>query len=235
LDLAERLRSLAYFGTGIPDLGKFCRMDLGENNHLYLHNTAQYAPEHLQFEFGGRGNSILIDEQCFIHGRLRFNGSNNLAVVRGRQGPAIIDVTLYDSGTLVWGERAFAWGVRIWVQGAVVCTIGDDCLFSEGVTIRTSDHHSVVDLALLETTNRPKDVTFGKHVWVGQNSAFLKGVNIGEGSIIAASSLVNGYVPPKEMWGGVPAKCLRRNVSWIRSHPIASTTELEELRIMLGL
>ena len=42
----------------------------------------------------------------------------------------------------------------------------------------------------------------------------LKGVTIGEGSIIAAGALVNKDVPPKSLVGGVPARVIKENVEW---------------------
>ena len=46
------------------------------------------------------------------------------------------------------------------------------------------------------------------------NSTILKGVTIGQGSIIAAGSVVIRDVPPKSLAGGVPARILRENVEW---------------------
>lgn len=45
---------------------------------------------------------------------------------------------------------------------------------------------------------------------VGANCTFLPGVVVGEGAIVSAMSLINSDVPPGEVWGGVPARRLRR-------------------------
>ena len=37
----------------------------------------------------------------------------------------------------------------------------------------------------------------------------IRGVTIGEGSIVAAGSVVINDVPPNEMWGGVPARFIK--------------------------
>jgi acetyltransferase-like isoleucine patch superfamily enzyme len=63
------------------------------------------------------------------------------------------------------------------------------------------------------------DITIGDHVWIGQNVTILKGARIGKGSIIAACALVHRDIPDKQLWGGVPARLLRENVSWVASHP----------------
>ena len=57
-------------------------------------------------------------------------------------------------------------------------------------------------------------IAIGNHVWIGCKSTILKGVTIGDGSVIAAGSLVNRNVPAHVLVGGVPAKILKENVDW---------------------
>ena len=49
-----------------------------------------------------------------------------------------------------------------------------------------------------------------ENVWIGTNSTVLKGVSIGKGAIIGAGSVVNKNVPQDEIWGGVPAKFIKK-------------------------
>lgn len=53
------------------------------------------------------------------------------------------------------------------------------------------------------------DIHINSGVWIGASSTILIGVTIGEGSIIAAGSVVNRDVPSNEMWGGVPARKIK--------------------------
>ena len=46
------------------------------------------------------------------------------------------------------------------------------------------------------------------------NVTILKGVNIGDGVIIAAGSIVTKDVPKNNLVGGLPAKILKPNVDW---------------------
>jgi len=46
-------------------------------------------------------------------------------------------------------------------------------------------------------------------VWIGANVVVLRGVRIGQGAIVAAGAVVTKDVPSMEIWGGVPARCLR--------------------------
>ncbi len=52
-------------------------------------------------------------------------------------------------------------------------------------------------------------VKLGKNVWIGVGTIILKGAEIGDNSIIAAGSVVNGIIPSDVMAGGVPAKVIR--------------------------
>lgn len=52
-------------------------------------------------------------------------------------------------------------------------------------------------------------ITIGEHVWIGFNSTLLKGVSIGDKSIIAAGSVVTETVPPQTLVAGNPAKVIR--------------------------
>lgn len=47
-------------------------------------------------------------------------------------------------------------------------------------------------------------------VWIGANVVILKGVKIGEGAIIAAGAVVSKDIPAYEIWGGVPAKFIKK-------------------------
>jgi len=55
-----------------------------------------------------------------------------------------------------------------------------------------------------------KCVKICKNVWIGMNSLVLKGVTIGENSIIAAGSVVVRDIPANVVAGGNPAKVIKK-------------------------
>jgi len=52
-------------------------------------------------------------------------------------------------------------------------------------------------------------VVIGRNCWIGSKAFVLKGVTIGDNSIVAAGSVVTKSVPANVLVGGVPAKVLR--------------------------
>lgn len=54
------------------------------------------------------------------------------------------------------------------------------------------------------------DTVVGNDVWIGYESLIMPGVNIGDGAIIAARSVVVSDVEPYTVMGGNPAKPIRR-------------------------
>ena len=66
----------------------------------------------------------------------------------------------------------------------------------------------------LDGNRNTNPVHIGNHVWIGTRVTILNGVNIGEGAVIAAGSLVTKDVPAGSLVGGVPAKVIKEKVEW---------------------
>lgn len=90
--------------------------------------------------------------------------------------------------------------------------IGKSCLIAANTQIIDSSGHSLSFPNVAEriyTVGRTKPVTIEDHVWIGANCIILPGVTIGEGSVIAAGSVVGSSIPPFVVAGGNPAVVLR--------------------------
>jgi acetyltransferase-like isoleucine patch superfamily enzyme len=62
---------------------------------------------------------------------------------------------------------------------------------------------------LSRTADMFAHVVFGNDVWTGHNCNIMAGVNVGDGAVIAAGSVVTKDVPPYAIVGGVPAQVIR--------------------------
>lgn len=91
-------------------------------------------------------------------------------------------------------------------------------LFGPGVTLIGGNHrisdvgHFIYDVKEKQPGD-DLDIHIEDDVWVAANVTILKGVTVGRGAVVAASSLVIRDVPPYAIVGGVPAKVLKYRFS----------------------
>ncbi len=97
-----------------------------------------------------------------------------------------------------------------------IISIGEDCMISYGIEFRTGDSHSIIDSKTKKRINWGQNIEVGDHVWIGAHSIILKGVNIGNNSIIGTKSLVTNSIPSNSIAAGIPAKVIRNDVDWVR-------------------
>ena len=90
-------------------------------------------------------------------------------------------------------------------QGGIY--IGDGTFIGHNVILATLNHD-------LNPNSRgdmwPKPIHLGKKVWIGSGAIVLPGVTIGDNSVIAAGSVVTKNVPENSVYGGNPAKLIKK-------------------------
>ena len=93
-------------------------------------------------------------------------------------------------------------------------TIGDNVKIGGGTCVYTSDFHSLnKDLRRTgeDLKNRKSaPITIENDAFIGARCIILKGVTIGENSIVGAGSVVTKSIPANEIWAGNPAKFIRK-------------------------
>jgi len=102
-------------------------------------------------------------------------------------------------------------------QSAIIAmndvTIGDNVKIGGGSFIYATDFHSL-DKEIRKEKDDLKNcktapIYIGNDVFIGARCLILKGVSIGDGSIIGAGSVVTKSIPFNEVWAGNPAKFIR--------------------------
>jgi len=88
-------------------------------------------------------------------------------------------------------------------------SIGDYVLISWDVNILENNFHTTTDGGIVSAP-----ITIEDRVWIGCRAIILAGVTIGEGSIVAAGSVVTRDVPPGTLVAGNPAKVIRETGPW---------------------
>jgi acetyltransferase-like isoleucine patch superfamily enzyme len=98
-------------------------------------------------------------------------------------------------------------------------TIGDDCLFSSGITIRCGESpHLIFDLETGAYLDVSDGVFIGDHVWIGERVYVNKRTTIPSDCIVAACSVVTKrFGDPHAVIGGNPADIVKRNIHWVRN------------------
>lgn len=87
--------------------------------------------------------------------------------------------------------------------------IGDHVLIGLNCHVSDSNFHDLQPDRRHQTDPDPMPVVIGKNVFIGNNVTILKGVEIGENSIIAAGSTVTKSFPANVIIGGFPAKIIK--------------------------
>jgi len=121
--------------------------------------------------------------------------------------------------------------ISIWVSPNGCLNIGDDCGLSNttivcrqqidileetfiggGCRIYDNDFHQIAPEDRLTNCGIVPSaaIRIGPRAFIGAHCIVLKGVSIGEASVIGAGSLVTKSVPPWEVWGGVPAHFIKK-------------------------
>jgi acetyltransferase-like isoleucine patch superfamily enzyme len=85
-------------------------------------------------------------------------------------------------------------------------TIGENCLIASGCKFIDHSHGFKYGQVIKIQKSSKKAINIGSDVWLGCNVIVLKGVNIGNGAVVAAGAVVTKSIPENEIWAGVPAK-----------------------------
>jgi acetyltransferase-like isoleucine patch superfamily enzyme len=124
-------------------------------------------------------------------------------------------------GKIIIGNNCYIGELtKIWSSSEIV--IGDNVLIAHNVNIHDNNSHPINSRERQEhyskiyNSGHPKNIDLqekpikiNNNAWIGFNAIILKGVTIGEGSIVAAGSVVTKDVPSYTIVAGNPAKIVK--------------------------
>jgi acetyltransferase-like isoleucine patch superfamily enzyme len=88
--------------------------------------------------------------------------------------------------------------------------IGEQCVIADRAMFIDFDHGiTEVDRPIRHQGIYKRECIVGSNVWVGYNACFLRGVRVGDNSVVGTNSVVTKDVPANAVVGGVPAKLIR--------------------------
>ena len=167
----------------------------------------------------GRYNIICVGDKSKLSGcKFVFKGNNN--VIRIGNNCQLSKTTFWISGngncieignkTTVGNNCQFAT-----LEGTNI-KIGEDCMFSHDIYVRTSDSHSILDKDN-NRINQSQSISIGNHVWVGLQALILKGSEISDNSVVAARAIVSKKFNEEGcLLVGAPAKIIKEEINWSR-------------------
>jgi acetyltransferase-like isoleucine patch superfamily enzyme len=112
-------------------------------------------------------------------------------------------------GEVVIGEKTVL-GQECTISAYQRVRIGEQCVVADRAMFIDFDH----SVAEIERPIRlqgiyKRDVEVGSNVWVGYGACVLRGVRVGDNSIVGSNSVLTRDVPANSVVGGVPAKVIR--------------------------
>jgi acetyltransferase-like isoleucine patch superfamily enzyme len=89
-------------------------------------------------------------------------------------------------------------------------SIGRECIIADRVMMIDFDHGMVeVERPIRLQGIYKRDVRVGHNVWIGYGACVLRGVSVGDNSVVGTNAVVTHEVPADAVVGGVPARTIR--------------------------
>jgi acetyltransferase-like isoleucine patch superfamily enzyme len=171
----------------------------------------------IKIKIKGSHNIITFGEFTkFSNTRIDIIGNNNQ--IHFDENITIKDSEFWaedDNNKIYLGKHTRMHGCHLAATEGKTIHIGNDCLFSKNIDIRTGDSHSILRNITNERINPASSITIGEHVWIGKGVTILKGVTIGSNSIVGSNSLVLKGVPENTLVAGNPSRVIKENVTWV--------------------
>ena len=177
----------------------------------YLHNLFTLHKQKICigtcWEINGRIN-IISKGVINIGDKFRVNSGANYNIIGGDIRTNLIT---YKDGKIEIGNNVGISNTTIVAHCSV--RIEDDVRIGGGCKIYDSDFHSLKYEERMMTPDpgiecKPVEILNG--AFIGAHSIILKGVVIGRHSVVGAGSVVAKNIPDNEVWGGNPAKFIKK-------------------------
>jgi acetyltransferase-like isoleucine patch superfamily enzyme len=89
-------------------------------------------------------------------------------------------------------------------------SIGRECIVADRVMMIDFDHGvTEVERPIRLQGIYKRDVSVGHNVWIGYGACILRGVSVGDNSVIGTSSVVTKQFPANAVLAGTPARVIR--------------------------
>ena len=165
-----------------------------------------------KFRYSLQKNRIILGRGLRVRGSLKICGPGkviigNNVLVDGRGHP-VTPFTHHVDAVLSVGSHSFINGTRFGCQTKI--TIGDYAILGDARIMDTDFHSIYPNRWSTDAVVESKPVIIGQNVWIGAAAAILKGVRIGDNSVVGFGSIVTKDVPANCVVLGNPAKVVKK-------------------------
>jgi acetyltransferase-like isoleucine patch superfamily enzyme len=189
-------------------------------NHMMTRGYLILVIRWLWLKLRWRGR-LQTDGLCFVGPGVKFEIGRNARVHLGRWSwiGHGCKVRVHE-GELIIGAKSVL-GQECTISAFQHVSIGRECIIADRVMMIDFDHGMVeVERPIREQGIYKRDVRIGHNVWIGYGACVLRGVTVGDNSVIGTSSVVTCDVPANAVVGGIPAKVIRmretpRRLRWV--------------------
>lgn len=189
--------------------------DRGEGNLIQVDPAETFG--NFSITLYGNRNRVSVGHGAELgRSRIEIHGDDNIVEIGDACGGLFEAIFVTDGATLRLGAETTMVEAFFNFHEPFEIRLGKDCLVSGQVSLSVSDMHTIFDLESRQRINFGRSIEVGDHVWIGAQAQIMKGAKIGSGSIIGSRALVTREIPPNCIAAGIPAKVIRRNVSWDR-------------------
>lgn len=177
---------------------------IGENNTVIIKKRPAGSGR-IHISMAADNSTIYIGENVWVSG--------NLSIIAGQMHPNFGKIS--NTHIRIGKDTGIEDCSIITYNSNATVEIGEQCMFSWGVTIFHTDAHPVFDKDTGKIINKVGHLKIGNHVWIGANATVLKNACIPDDCIIGWGSVVTKICPPPSIIAGNPARIIREgSVSW---------------------
>lgn len=120
-------------------------------------------------------------------------------------------ISFYGDGEIIIGDNSYI-GRYSSIQSSKGCfvKIGRNCSISHYVMIYTENSIASQDISNSDRKKVTGNVVIGNNCWIGARVFIKEGVKVGNNCVIGANSVVTADIPDFCIYGGVPARLIKR-------------------------
>jgi acetyltransferase-like isoleucine patch superfamily enzyme len=156
------------------------------------------------------GKRLVTDGPCFVGPGVTFEIARGARLVLGRWSWVGHGTKIrVHEGEVRIGAKTVL-GQECTISAFQHVSIGRECILADRVMLIDFDHGIVdVERPIRVQGIYKRDVRVGNNCWIGYGACILRGVTVGDNSVIGTNAVVPNDLPANAVAGGVPARVIR--------------------------